>query len=144
MNQTDTKTPAHLWIIGILALLWNAMGAFDYIATQYRLDFYMSQFSAEQLEYFYNFPAWGDAAWAVAVWSSLLATIGLLLRKAWAVWLFGIAIVGLAITSVYNFVLSNGLAVMGSGAAIFTAVIWAIALFLFFYARGLSRRGVLV
>ena len=39
--------------------------------------------------------------------------------------------------------LSNGLEVMGSGAGIFTAVIWVIALFLFFYARAMSKRGVL-
>ena len=142
MNQTS-KTPAHLWLVGILALLWNALGAFDYTATQYRFDFYMSQFSAEQLEYFYNFPAWADGFWAVAVWGSLLGTIGLLLRKAWAVWLFGGAIVCLAITTVYNFVLSDGVAVMGSAAVVFTAVIWVIALFLFFYARALSNRSVL-
>ena len=32
---------------------------------------------------------------------------------------------------------------MGSGAAVFSAVIWAIALFLFFYARAMAKRGVL-
>jgi len=142
MNQAS-KTPAHLWIIGILALLWNALGAFDYVATQYRLEFYMSQFNAEQLEYFYNFPAWADGVWAIAVWGSVLGTIGLLLRKSWAVWLFGAAIVCLAVSSVYNFVLSDGMAVMGRAAVIFTGVIWLIALFLFFYARALSKRGVL-
>jgi hypothetical protein len=142
MNQTP-RAPAHLWIIGILALLWNALGAFDYIATQYRLDFYMKQFSAEQLEYFYTFPAWADGTWAIAVWSSLLGTFGLLFRRAWAVWLFGAAIVCLAINTVYNFVLSDGIAVMGSAAVIFSGVIWIIALFLFFYARALTKRGVL-
>ena len=81
MNQTNPKTPAHLWIVGILALLWNALGAFDYTATQYRLDFYMNQFSAEQLEYFYTFPAWAVCMWAIAVWGSLLGTFGLLFRK---------------------------------------------------------------
>ena len=54
--NTRTKTPVHLWIIGVLTLLWNMMGAFDYTATHMKLDFYMSQFSAEQLEYFYGFP----------------------------------------------------------------------------------------
>ena len=51
--MSKTKTPIHLWIVSILAVLWNAMGAFDYIATQYRLESYMSQFTPEQLEYFY-------------------------------------------------------------------------------------------
>ena len=65
------------------------------------------------------------------------------MRKDWAVWLFGLAILGLVVTSVYNFVLSDGVAVMGSVAAIFSAVIWVIALFLYFYARTMAARRVL-
>ena len=144
MNQATGKTPAHLWIVGVLAVLWNAIGAFDYTATHYRLDFYMSQFTTEQLDYFYAFPAWANAAWAVGVWGSLLGSLGLLLRKAWAVWLFGAALLGLAGSSVYNFVLSDGIDNMGSSGAVFTGVIWVIALFLFFYARAMSKRRLLL
>ena len=79
MNETRSKTPVHLWIVGILALLWNAVGCFDYFATQTKLESYMSNFTPEQLEYFYGFPAWADAAWAIAVWGSLLAAVGLAL-----------------------------------------------------------------
>jgi hypothetical protein len=129
--------------VGIIAVLWNAIGAFDYAATQFRLDFYMSQFTPEQLEYFYGFPAWAVAFWAIAVWGSLIASLGLLLRRVWSVGLFGLALAAMAITFLYNFVLSDGLSMMGTGGAIFTAVIWAIAIFLFFYSRAMARRGVL-
>ena len=142
MNQT-TQTPVHLWVVGILALLWNAMGAFDYTATQYRIESYMANFTPEQLEYFYGFPAWADAAWALGVWGSLLGSLALLLRKSWAVWLFGISILGLAGTTVYNFVLSNGAEMMGEGGAMFTGIIWLIVLLLFFYSMALAKRGVL-
>ena len=138
------RTPVHLWIVGILALLWNAVGAFDYLATEMRLDAYMSQFSQEQLDYFNGFPAWVVACWAIAVWGSLLASIGLLLRRRWSVWLFGVALVGLAATTIHNFVLTDGAEIMGSGAAIFTVVIWVISIALFLYARWMGRRGVLV
>jgi len=143
MNATAVKVPRHLWVVGIIAVLWNAIGAFDYAATQFRLDFYMSQFTPEQLEYFYGFPAWAVASWAIAVWSSLIASVGLLLRRAWAVGLFGIALAAMLVTFLYNFVLSDGLSMVGTGGAIFTAVIWAIAIFLFFYARAMAKRGVL-
>jgi hypothetical protein len=143
MNQNLTKVPRHLWIVGALSLLWNAVGAFDYLATQLRLEFYMSQFTPEQLAYFYGFPAWAVGAWAIAVWGSLLGSVSLLARKNWAVALFGVAIAGMAITSIYNFVLTDGLSMIGTGGMIFTAVIWLIALCLFFYARAMARRGVL-
>ena len=77
MKEPIIKTPFHLWIVGILAVLWNAIGAFDFIATQYKIESYMSQFTPEQLEYFYGFPLWMEVAWAVAVWGSLLASFGL-------------------------------------------------------------------
>jgi hypothetical protein len=143
MNETSSRIPRHLWIVGGLSLLWNAVGAFDYTATQMRLESYMSQFSAEQLAYFYGFPAWAVAAWAIAVWSSLLGSLCLLLRKAWAVPLFGIALAGMVFTALYNFVLTDGMAMIGTGGLVFTAVIWVIAISLFFYARAMARRGVL-
>ncbi len=143
MYLSTNKAPLHLWIVGAVTLLWNAVGALDYVAAQLRIEPYMSQFTPEQLEYFYGFPAWAVAAWAFGVWGSLLGSLFLLLRKRWAVWLFGIAIAGLAVTTLHNFVLTDGAAVMGSGAAVFSAVIWVIALFLFFYARAMAKRGVL-
>jgi hypothetical protein len=142
-NELATKVPRHLWVVGVLAVLWNAIGAFDYAATQLRIESYMSQFSEEQLAYFYGFPAWAVAAWAIAVWSSLLASLALLFRKTWATGLFGLAIVAMVITFVYNFLLSDGLSMMGAGGLIFTAVIWLIAFSLFFYSRAMAKRGVL-
>ena len=141
--MSKTKTPIHLWIVAILAVLWNAVGAFDYIATQFRLVSYIGQFTPEQLDYIFAFPAWMDAAWAIAVWASVLGSLSLLMRKAFAVWLFGISILGLAVSSIYNFVLSDGMAVMGSGGTTFTAVIWIVALFLYFYSKAMAARRVI-
>jgi len=143
MYLSTNRAPLHLWIVGAVTLLWNAVGAIDYVAMQLRIAPYMSRFTPEQLEYFDGFPAWTVAAWALGVWGSLLGSLFLLLRRRWAVWLFGIAIAGLAVTTLHNFVLTDGAAVMGPEAAVFSAVIWVIALFLFFYARAMAKRGVL-
>ena len=143
MTTPSARTPRHLWIVGVLSLLWNAVGAFDYSASQLRLDFYMSHFTPDQLAYFYGFPAWAIAVWAIAVWGALLGSVGLLLRKSWAVWMFGASIVGMVLTGLYSYVLTDGLELMGSGGLVFTGVIWLIAFSLFFYARAMARRGVL-
>lgn len=143
MNASSVKAPWHLWVVGIVAFLWNSIGALDYTATQLRVEAYMSQFSPEQLEYFYGFPSWAVACWAIAVWGSLFGSILLLMRQRLAVPVFGVAIVAMALTTVQNYLLSEGLRIMGSGAVVFSAVIWFIALFLFFYARAMAARGVL-
>lgn len=143
MNQSTVKAPWHLWVIGVVSLLWNAVGAFDYLATELQIEFYMANFSQEQLDYFYGFPTWVVACWAVGVWGAALGSLALLLRRAWAVWLFGASIAGMLGTTLYNFVLTDGAALMGEGAAAFTAVIWVIALSLFAYSVAMSKRRVL-
>lgn len=137
------KTPWHLWIVGAVMLLWNAIGAADYVMTQIKYEPYMSQFTAEQLEYFYGFPAWVDAAWAVAVWSGVIGALLLLLRKKQAVPVFAVSLGAMMLTSIHNFLLSGGAALMGTEAVIFSAVIFVIAVWLLLYARGLAGRGVL-
>jgi hypothetical protein len=137
------KAPVHLWIVGGLALLWNLMGAFDYLATQLRLDFYMSQFSPEQLEYFYSFPAWAVSGWAIAVWSALAGSIALLLRRRWAQWAFGISLAGMAVSSLYTYGLSEGASLMGSASVVFFLIVVVISVGLLVYTLWLARRGVL-
>jgi hypothetical protein len=119
------------------------MGAFDYLATKLNLESYMSQFTPEQLEYFYNFPAVMTAFWALGVWGALAGSIGLLLRKKWAFYAFAVSVCGLFVTSIYNFVITNGADIMGQTGVIFTVVIWIVALFLLWYSWTQKSKGVL-
>jgi hypothetical protein len=140
---TSRKTPVHLWIVGALALVWNAMGAFDYLATKLELEFYMSQFTPEQLEYFYGFPAWAVAAWALGVWCAFAGSIGLLLRQAWSRWAFAVSLAGMAISSVYTLALSGGAAIMGTAGIVMSVIIWVIGILLLVYAFRQTKNGVL-
>jgi hypothetical protein len=106
------------------------------------MDFYMSQFTQEQLDYFYGAPAWLTAVWAIAVWGGLAAALGLLLRRRWAVWLFAASLLALAISTAYN-AASGGFAIMGPEAVYFTIVIWVLAIFFVWYAHRMSKAGVL-
>jgi len=139
----QVATPKHLWIVGVLGLLWNSVGAFDYLATQTQNESYMSQFTPEQLEFFYGFPTWVVAFWALAVWGGVLGAILLLLRKRLAAKVLLISFVSMIITSVHNFGLSNGAEVMGGEGLAFSALIFVIALGLWLYARAMAGRGVL-
>ena len=139
----ERRTPWHLWVIGILALLWNLVGAYDYLMTQTQNEAYMGRFTAEQLEYFYGFPTWVVATWAIAVWGGLLGAILLLLRKRLAAPVFLVSFVSMIVTSIYNFGLSDGARVMGTPAVAFTGVIFLFALILWLYARAMARQGVL-
>lgn len=136
-------TPKHLWIIGIITLLWNMMGAYDYLMTQTRNEAYMAQFEPAQLEYFYNFPTLVVVFWALAVWCSVLGSILLLMRKRLAVPVFMVSFASMVITAIYNFGLSDGMEVMGTTGLVFTLVIFFVALGLVLYSRAMRIRDVL-
>lgn len=141
--STARRPPWHLWLIGILGVLWNAVGAFDYLMTQTQNESYMSQFTPEQLEYFYGFPGWVVAFWALAVWGGVLGTLLLLLRKRLAVPVLLVSFVSMIVTSAHNFLLSDGMEIMGGAGVAFSAVIFLVALGLWLYARTMTRNAIL-
>jgi hypothetical protein len=146
MNATSItgKAPWHLWVVGALALLWNCGGAFDYLMTQTRNASYMSAFTPEQLAYFYGFPKWVVATWAVSVWGGVAGALLLLLRRRLAVPVFAASLAAMLPTFFHNYVLTDGLAVMGGVAGLaFTVVIVVAGVALLFYARALAGRNVL-
>ena len=143
MTETQ-KTPKHFWIISIVALLWNLMGAYDYLMTQTKNEAYMSKFPPEQLEFFYGLPLLIVSTWAIAVWGGLLGAALLLLRKGMAVWVLLASFLCMVVTTIHNYFIADGVKVMGSTGVIFTILIFVIALGLFLYARAMKSRGVLV
>jgi hypothetical protein len=138
------KAPRHLLIVGVLALLWNAMGAFDYVMTETRNSSYMSSFTADQLAYFNSFPKWAIATWAVGVWGGVVGSLLLLFRRRLAVIVFTVSLLSAALTFIYNFGLSDGLRIMGgTGALLMPGVILLIGALLLLYSRRMVRNEAL-
>jgi hypothetical protein len=139
-----TRAPWHLWVVGVLSLVWNSIGAFDFVMTETRNAGYLSALKPEQREYYFGFPIWVVAAWGVAVWGGVLGSLLLLLRRRLAAPLFLASVAGMILTDIYTFVLSDGMKINGgAGIAVFSAVIFAIGIFLLAYAGRMCRRGVL-
>ena len=140
----SAKAPVHLWIVAVLATVWNAFGAFDYIMTQTRNEAYLAHFTDPQRAYFDSFPMWMEATWAFGVWGGMAGALLLLLRSRYAVAAFAISLAGLAISTVYQYVLTDPPADMMTGTMIgMNVAIWAIAIGLLLYAMRMRRNGVL-
>ena len=138
------RVPAHLWIVGGLASLWNAFGCYDYLMTQTRAETHLAAFTEAQRAYFGSFPAWCEAAWALGVWGGLAGSLLLLARSRHAVAAYAVSIAGLAATQVYQHLLSSPPEGLNSGAMlVMNIVIWAVAIALLLYALRMRRAGVL-
>ena len=140
----ETRTPVHLWVVAILATVWNGFGCFDYLMTQTRNEQYLAHFTDPQRAYFESFPIWMEAVWACGVWFGLLGSLLLLLRSRHAVAAFAVSLAGLAISTVYQYGLSTPPPDMMTGAMLaMNLAIWAVAIGLLVYAMRMRRRGVL-
>jgi hypothetical protein len=78
---TPQRVPWHLWLVGILGLLFNSVGAFDYVMMQTRIASYVGRFTPEHFEVLYGLPAWFVACWAIAVWGGTLRAVLVLPRR---------------------------------------------------------------
>jgi len=137
MTEVSSKTPWHLWAVGVLSLLWNAIGCYIYTMTMLRDPAMMAGAPPEVREALDTAPVWADSAWALGVWAALLGSIFLLLRRNWAVPAFIVSLIGLLGTTIWQASAGIPMNVPQS------AMIWVIALFLLWYAWTMRRRGVL-
>lgn len=139
------KTPWHLWVIGIVTLLWNLGGAVDYVMTKTKNEVYLYLVPPEMMTFIEGFPIWATAAWATAVWGAVLGSLLLLFRSRHAVWMLWLALAAMVVTTIHNSVLADpGFQdFVGPGAAAFSAALVLVGLALPVYARTMRRRGVL-
>jgi hypothetical protein len=140
------RTPWHLWLVGVLSLLWNGFGAFDFIQTNTRGEAYMraSGFDQAMIDYFLAMPNWMYVPWILGVWGAVIGSVLLLLRRRWALHAFALSLIGAVVNLVYGQVidpppLSAEMAMM----KVMPWVIVAIAVFLAWYAWAMAKRGVL-
>ena len=142
------RTPWHLWAVGVLSLLWNLFGATDYTMSQLRNEAYLDSAAqsmgitaADMIAYIDSFPAWQHGFWALGVWGALLGSVLLLLRSRYAVWSFGVSLLGLAVTQIYQAMMPKP--EWADAATGMTIVIWSVATFLLIYAISMRNKGVL-
>ncbi|MGB6231088.1 MAG: hypothetical protein WBF53_13285 [Litorimonas sp.] len=140
------KPSIWFWIIGVLGLLWNVGGAYDYLMTRTNNADYLSNFPPEMIAYYANMPMLMDVMWPVAVWGGVLGWLLVLLRRRWAVPVFIVSLVAMAVNFVWM-ATTGGLALqaeaMGAGAYAFTALIVAFAVFAVWFSRRERAKGTL-
>ncbi|MBB6427367.1 hypothetical protein [Sphingopyxis sp. JAI128] len=144
--MTDAgKTPLHLWVVGIVSLLWNAYPVIDFTMTNMQSEAWLSQYNEAQRALILGAPAWSNVCWALGGFGSFLGSLLLLFRSRHAVTAFLVSAVGLAGVTYYQLV-SHGAAfreALGDVPLYISLTIWVILLALLLYARAQAAKGVL-
>ena len=149
-TTAPSNTPVHLWIVGIVSLIWNAFGGYDYVMSQTRnLDYFMqvapSREAAQDMVAMMDaFPVWMTFFWAIGVWGSVLGSVLLLMRNRYAVHAFAASLVGMIVGIGYQLTSVDMPEWATDGAmGLFPYIILLVGLGLLLYARSMASKGVL-
>ena len=99
-QAVSSRTPTHLWVVGILSLLWNCFGAYDYLMTRMHNTAYLSRSGDPNavLAWVASMPLYAQIGWGLGVWCGLLGAVLLLMRSRYAFWAFAVSLSGMALS----------------------------------------------
>jgi hypothetical protein len=145
MTDAPLKAPWHLWLAGIVAVLFNAIGVFDFVMSMAQGAPYQASagMTPEQIAHYQQMPAWMTLDWAVGVFGAFVASTLLLARRKLALPVFLVSLAAFLLSLVYTYVLTDGGAVMGRQMAIMSAVIAGLLVCFSAYSRFMAAQGVL-
>jgi hypothetical protein len=135
------KVPTWYWWASGAALLWALTGCFFYYTQVSMTADDLAKLPQVQRDIWTLMPKWVVGAYAVAVWSALAGALGLLLRRRWALLLFFISLIGIAVQFGWTFMATPLLAVMGMSAAAFPLFIFVAGIAMLLLSRYATRRG---
>ena len=147
MEDVQTaKPPMHLWIVGVVAVLWNGFGSYNYLMSRMHNAEYMRKMApqmdpAAAFAYADSMPVLQAFGWGLGVWLGLLGSLLLLVRSRYAVPAFALSLVGVLVTFGYQFFVNPPPA--GMDDKVVPLVIIAIAVALYYYAHRQRQAGVL-
>ena len=128
-------------IISIIALIWNLMGVFAYLAQVNMSDEIIAALPEVERALYDNVPAWVTGVFAIAVFGGALGCILLLLKKKLATPVLIISLIGIIAQMIYNFGMSKAAEVYGPGGMIMPAMVVLIGVFLVWYAKQATAKG---
>ncbi len=119
------------WVIGVVALIWNLMGAMNFIMQ-------MNPGTVAEMPESYRAivearPTWATGAFAIAVFGGALGCLLLLLRKSAAYYVFIASLLGVIVQ------LTTTLGQLSATICVGVSVL--VAVFLIWYSRYAERKG---
>lgn len=140
--MTTTNKPASwFWVVSVIALIWNAIGAMAYISQVTMSPEALQALPENERALMESLPTWATAAFAIGVWGGVLGCLLLLLRKKLATLVLMISFAGVLVQMVHSLFISNSIAVYGPGGMVMPLMVLIIGVLLIVFARKSANNG---
>lgn len=143
MKSGLTKAPWHLWLVGVLTLIWNGYGASQWYMQVTKNLSYWGNLTLEQAQYLQAQPVWTEVAFGVGVWTGVLGALMLLMRRKLAFNAFLASLTAIVVNTIYVQFMTNGREIMGMGTLYAAITIIVVAAASAAYARFARMRGII-
>ncbi|MDC9723375.1 MAG: hypothetical protein PSN34_11495 [Urechidicola sp.] len=140
MTNTRNKPNVWFWIIGVIALIWNLLGVDGFRGQAMMSERFKTMYTEEQLEVFSNLPSWYIVIFGIAVITSALACIMMLLKKKIAVGLFQLGLLAVLIQTTYNLFVNEGRYAYGPFEYSMLVLIPVVAVLLLLYSKNALKK----
>jgi len=136
--ETKNKPPNYFWVVAIFAIVWNV---FEIYFSSFEFNFLEQNSTAEEFSKIESLPVWYIVIFLVALFSEMLGSFMLFMRKKIATKFFLIALIGLLFTEMYwlfFFDIKNTSLLIS---VIIPLLVIAIAIFLYYFSKGAAKNG---
>jgi hypothetical protein len=143
MNDTTdtTTTPKWFLILAIVLAIWNLMGVMAFIMQMTMTAEQIAALPEKQQMLYQDIPLWVNIAFGCAVFGGAIGCIALVFKKAIALPILVISLVGVIVQMLHAFVIANSYEVYGPGGTIMPIIVVLIALYLVWLANNAKVKG---
>lgn len=148
MNDTTANTqnlaPKWFTLLAIVLVIWNLMGVMAFFMQMAMTAEQISALPKDQQLLYQDIPLWVNIAFGCAVFGGAIGCIALVFKKAIAMPILVISLVGVLVQMFHSFFIANAFEVYGPGGAIMPMMVVVIAIILVWLANSAKAKSWLV
>lgn len=144
--MTSTNKPnALFWVIAVILVLWNFMGAAAFITDNFFTELLSDTYSEIQVAYVRDTSLWAKIMYGIATFVGLLAAILLITRRKETIKVYLLSLLAVIIHTLYQVGISRATEIFGTfEGLIFPLIILILAVLEYFYSKYCYSKGWLM
>ena len=141
-NESQT-IPTWYTPVTVVALIWNLLGFMAFVSHLMMTPETIATLPPAEQELYTNAPGWLIYAFGIAVIGGSLGSLGLVMKKIWAIPLLEVSLLGVLAQNYHTFFASNSIEVLGQAAIGMPIMVIIIAVLLIILGFKMKNKGVL-
>jgi len=123
INNNQSSLPSWFKTVAILAIVWNCLGLLSFIMHTMMTPEILASLPEAEQKLMLSYPAWASVAFGAAVIFGVLASILLLMKKAFSFECYLISLIAVVIQDYHWFVMENVIPVLGMSSLVMPSLV---------------------